>query len=123
MGACSSWNHPLTPTQNRRGDHPQHPAHPLAVKFQFSTAATFLLLPDALLRLTLLRSWPRHPKNNGGLAVVPSHRFSATFRTPTFSFSCNVATTFFIASISAARVASFSLAALSCATSFLSFSI
>src|SRR5258708_3742295 len=84
MGACSSWNHPLTPAENRRGDHTQHPAHPLALEFQFSTAATFLLLPDALLRLTLLRCWPRHPKNNGGLAVVSPDAAPAALFSPLF---------------------------------------
>jgi hypothetical protein len=48
----------------------QHPAHPLAVEFQLSTTATFLLLRGPLLGLALLAVLAPHPKNNTGLAAV-----------------------------------------------------
>src|SRR5260221_14494654 len=48
MGACSGWNPPFTPAQNRCGHHTQHPAHALALEFQLSAAATFLLLSSPL---------------------------------------------------------------------------
>src|SRR5260370_22577611 len=52
IGPGSGWNHPLAPTENRRGHHPKHPAHPIVVEFQLPTATALLLLLGSLLRVS-----------------------------------------------------------------------
>src|SRR6201993_2629801 len=53
IGACSGWNHPLAPTENRRGHHSKHPAHSIVVEFQLPTATALLLLLGSVLRVSL----------------------------------------------------------------------
>jgi hypothetical protein len=52
IGACSGWNHPLAPTENRRGHHSKHPAHSIVVEFQLPTATALWLLLGSLLRVS-----------------------------------------------------------------------
>src|SRR5260221_10526448 len=52
IGPGSGWNHPLAPTENRRGHHPKHPTHSIVVEFQLPTATALLLLLGSLLRVS-----------------------------------------------------------------------
>jgi hypothetical protein len=84
VGACSGWNHPLAPTENRRGHHPKHPARSIVVDFQLPTATALLLLLGSLLRVSFRVVLTPAPENNGGFGgassdAAPAASFSRLF--------------------------------------------
>src|SRR5258707_1038412 len=67
IGPGSGWNHPLAPTENRRGHHPKHPTHSIVVEFQLPTATALLLLLGSLLGVSFRGGLPPAPKKQGWL--------------------------------------------------------